>query len=222
MDYLTLTNRFWDFNQRNQIGSTAISMYLYLLKVGCDNNIYDFRISDVKVSRELGLTRKTVKSTKEKLNHFGLIKFQTSNGLPCYYKLLLDYPLQIAECEKVEKMKMKKGSVSPKLEDLDLPSRLQSSITLVNNLKIPSFEEFIQYARTLEFYVKELELSIKEKYEAWISDGWQNSSGRPITNWKSSLKGILPYIKNMDNNEQLSIKNIPVIKHPENLDRKLS
>lgn len=222
MDYLTLTLRFWDFNQRNQIGSTAISMYLYLLKVGYDNNIYDFRISDVKVSRELGLTRKTVKSTKEKLNHFGLIKFQTSNGLPCYYKLLLYYPLQIAECAKVEKMKMKKGSVSLKLEDLDLPSRLQSSITLVNNLKIPSFEEFIQYARTLEFYVKELELSIKEKYEAWISDGWQNSSGRPITNWKSSLKGILPYIKNMDSNEQLSIKNIPVIKRPENLDRKLS
>lgn len=226
MTYLELIRRFWDFNQINQIGSTGISMYLYLLKIGYEKESYDFHISDVAVSKELGLTRKTVKSTKEKLKNFGLIEFQTKNGLPCYYRLLLDYPLKIAKLEKIQKVRIENSSFSPTSGTVDiLPPQQQQqqqqlSPLVINQKNIPSFDEFIEYAQTLETYESELDSVIKEKYEVWVRNDWQNSSNRRITNWKSSLKSILPYMKNEDKNLQLSITNIPNIKRPKTLDRK--
>ena len=220
MNYLELIQRFWDFNHKNQLGSTGISMYLYLLKIGYSNKWYDFQISDVAVSKELGLTRKTVKTIKENLQNYGLIEFQTKNGLPCYYKLLLDYPLQIALLEKTEKVKIGKSSVSPKSENEEIKSSVQSVSPINYNKGIPTFEEFIDYAQTLEMYESELEFSIKEKYETWLNNGWQNSSDRPITNWKSSLKSIVPYLKNKAKDFELSLTDIPSINRPKNLDTK--
>lgn len=214
MYYLELIHRFWDFNHKNQIGSTGISMYLYLLKIGYDNNLYDCHISDVAVSKELGLTRKTVKSTKEKLKKFGLIEFQTKNGLPCYYRLLLHYPLQIAEPEKREKVRIEKKSVSSDSEDIEIPSKQQPSAPVINQKNIPTFNEFFEYAQTLETYESDLDSVIKNKYETWIMNGWQNNSNRPITNWKSSLKSIMPYMKNTDEDPQLSVSSIPNIRRP--------
>ncbi|AZA88547.1 MULTISPECIES: hypothetical protein [Chryseobacterium] len=220
MTYLELIHRFWDFNKINQIGSTGISMYLYLLKIGYDNNGYEFQISDVAVSKELGLTRKTVKSVKEKLQNFGLIEFQTKNGLPCYYRLLLDYPLKIAKPEKIKKAKIVKSSDFLTAGSVEIPSQQQPSPPVINQKNIPSFDEFIEYAQTLETYESELDSVIEKKYEVWVRNDWQNSSNRRITNWKSSLKSILPFIKNEDTNLQLSVSSIPNIKRPKNPDRK--
>lgn len=212
MSYLELIQRFWDFNNKNQIGSTGISMYLYLLKIGYENNVYDFHISDVMMSRELRLTRKTVKNTKEKLNYFGLIEFETKNGLPCYYRLVLEYPLQIFKPEKIENARIKICQILPKSENVEILS--QESTPILCKTNIPSLKEFIHYAQTLYRYDSELEFSIKEKYEMWVANGWRNSSDRPITSWKSSLKSILPYLKNEDNDDSLLISSIPNIKRP--------
>lgn len=220
MTYLELIQRFWDFNHKNAIGSTGIAMYLYLLKIGYDNDRYDFHISDVGASKELALTRKTVKSTKEKLKNFGLIEFQTQNGLPCYYRLLLDYPLKIAEPEKIKKAKIVKSSDFLTAGSVEIPSQQQPSPPVRNQKNIPSFDEFIEYAQTLETYESELDSVIEKKYEFWVRNDWQNSSNRRITNWKSSLKSILPYMKAEDKNLQLSITNIPNIKRPKKPDRK--
>jgi replication initiation and membrane attachment protein DnaB len=211
MNYLELIRKFWDFNYKNQIGSTGISMYMYLLKIGDDNNGYNFHISDVVASKELGLTRKTVKSTKEKLGNLGLIEFQTKNGFPCYYRLLSKYPLQIAELEKKEKIKSK---ISSNLENVEIQSQLRPLKPIVTHKNVPSLKEFIRYAKTLATYDAELDFEVKEKYQAWVHNGWRNNSDRPITNWKSSLKSILPYMKNSNMDHQLSIANIPCIKLP--------
>lgn len=216
MNYLELIQRFWDFNQINQIGSIGISMYLYLLKIGYDDNRCDFQISDVAVGKELGLTRKTVKTTKEKLQNYGLIEFRTRNGLACYYKLLVDYPLEIVLLVKKERVNIRKSSVSPKSEYIDIQSSVRPVAPNIHHKAIPTFEEFIDYAQTLEMYDSELELGIKKKYETWLNNGWQNSSDRPITNWKSSLKSIVPYMKNEANDFELSLKNIPSIDRPRN------
>ena len=84
MYYLELIQRFWDFNKTAKISPTEALLYFYLLKMGYENDRYDFKISDVELGRELGLTRKTIKSTKEKLKNLGLIQFQSKNGLPCH------------------------------------------------------------------------------------------------------------------------------------------
>lgn len=209
MYYLELIQRFWDFNHRIPIGSTGISMYLYLLKNGYDNDRYDFQISDVLISKELGLTRKTVKVTKEKLKNLGLIQFQTKNGIPCSYRLVLDYPLNISEPKILKKKEFKTEQSSQKIKK---PSTPIPSVSSIQN--IPSLEELIEFAKTLNNYEVELDSKIQSKYENWKNNGWKNSSDRPITNWKSTLKSTLPYLKNTPESESLSLQSIPNIKRP--------
>ncbi len=209
MNYIELTLRFWDFNQKNAIGSTGISMYLYLLKVGHENNSCSFQISDVVVSKVLGLTRKTVKFTKEKLKDFGLIQFQTKSGIPCNYRLIEDYPLQISEPKIIKKKKLKTEEFIRKIENSTIPV---PSVSSTQN--IPSLEEFLEYVKTLETYEPYLDSEIQEKYEDWKKNGWKNSTNRPITNWKSSLKSSLPFMINQMETHQISLESIPNIKRP--------
>ena len=79
---------------------------------------------------------------------------------------------------------------------------------------IPELEEFTQFATTLEDYQPLLDSVIEEKYYSWLENDWKNSSGRPISNWKSSLKSILPYLKNSKKDDAVSVTSIPNIKRP--------
>lgn len=234
MYYIELIQRFWYFNKENQVGSTAISMYLYLLKTSNDTNHYDFKVSDIEISKQLGLTRKTVKCTKEKLRSLGLIQYQTKNGSRGSYRLILDYPLLITHTKASEKRVKERKTISQKAEQLEIP--LQPSLPIqdtsenipkivnqsikpqflkvlspiIDDKSIPTIEEFIEYAQTLESYDSQLDFSIKEKYENWVNNNWKNSSDRPITSWKSSLKSMLPFMKSSTNNN--TIPSIPNIK----------
>lgn len=238
MYYLELTERFWTFNQTAYAGSTAVAMYLYLLKTAKDHDAYVFVVSDVVVSKELGLTRKTVKSTKERLRDLGLIQFQTKNGLPCAYRLLLNYNMQISEPEKIRKSEVQKLPVFteadeaesltnsalqtfslPEIADAQNNNLSPASLNVINS-EVPDFEEFIAYAKTLEMYEGRLDASIRERYESWTANGWRNVSGKPVTNWRLSLKSILPFMKNASQNDELSIQSLPNIKRPKSTQEK--
>jgi len=52
-------------------------------------------------------------------------------------------------------------------------------------------EEVLQYALSIE--PKLIESSVVEKYNTWVSNGWQ-SSGIPINNWKALLKATIPHL----------------------------
>lgn len=250
MHYLELIQRFWDFNQKTSIGTKGISMYLYLLKIGSDNDSCDFQISDVVISIELGVTRKTVKSTKEKLRDLGLIQYQTTSGLACKYRFIGDYPSQISDPEMFSKEKIRKEELIQKTEESGVslltdflvqnfsenPNDQEIEIHLLqtiqsskpqpttqkgNDENIPSLEEFMTYAETLKIYAPELDSEIQSKYENWKKNGWKNSSDRPITNWKSSLKSTLPFMKSQTESHQLSLQSIPDIKRPKSQNGKL-
>ena len=246
MYYLELIQRFWDFNKTAKSSPTEVLLYFYLLKIGYENNRYDFKISDVELGKLLGLTRKTIKSTKEKLKSIGLIQFQTINGLPCHYRLLLNYSLEIEHEESIKKEKSTIVEKDQKREILEISESIlsaQNSIEAIKeieinsdvkassessqkqkleleqqnlkNSKIPSLDEFMEYAKSLEGYEPELDLSISEKYEIWKNNDWKNTSNRPISNWKSTLKSTLPYLKNSSGENSLSLQDIPNIKRPE-------
>ena len=228
MYYLELIQRFWKYNQKINLGSTAIAMYLYLLKLGNDTDSYDVTISDVALSNMLGITRKTVKPTKEKLRNFGLIQFETKNGLPCNYRLLLNYPFEILEpvIQDIEsKDNPQKGNDdkfglalrnNPKImqkKDRDVPP-IYDKDKLLSSGKIPTLEEFFEYAQTLKVYETSMDSHIKEKYNDWSNNSWRSHLDRPINNWKSSLKSTLPYMKDNVSSESLSVQSIPNIKRP--------
>jgi len=214
MYYLEMIQRFWSFNESRSIGSTAISMYLYLLKTGYTQDRYDFKISDVVIAKELGLTRKTVKSAKQKLEIFGLIIYKTQNGLPCYYRLVLDYPFQLTD-PLIEMIIEIEEATNDFLETAEQFQAAQELTEMKVAGNIPTINEFLDYAVTLESYDLTLDPIITEKYKSWINDKWQNSAGRPITNWRSLLKSIMPYMKFSNDMHLSSAEDIPKIERPD-------
>lgn len=236
MYYQELIQKFWDFNEKSKLGSTAIAMYLHLLKLGNDAENYTISVSDVVISKVLGITKKTVKPTKEKLRKFGLIQYENKPGFPCSYRLLLNYPLEISETEKVQNQSENSLTTEKELQILitknvktpDFPTKNNTEIPKQNDeipqknseesslksIENPSLEEFVHYAKTLDNYENSLDSKIKEKYDFWTKNDWKNNSGRPITNWKSSLKSALPYLKNTEIGETPTLESIPNIKRP--------
>ena len=231
MYYLELIEKFWEFNQKQRVGSMSIALYLYLLKLGYDNNTYEFNISDSEISNVLGITRNSVKPVKEKLRNLGLIEYNYKKGFACHYRILLNYQLQIPKIERELNVKFESESLIPTTEEVNnshfenimiqddrvekrkesCQSEFRKPTKLSNR---PSFKEFMDYAQTLKHYEEVLDFKIKEKYESWTKNEWCNALGRPITNWKSSLKNTLPYMKNTDDDKISSVQSLPRIKPP--------
>ena len=102
--YIYLLGKFWDFSEDKQLGSSAILIYLYLLKEAFNRNNARFSIPDVQISKNLYLTRKTVKENKNILLNNGLIDFKTKNGVPCNYQIITDYSIETENSsQKIEK-----------------------------------------------------------------------------------------------------------------------
>ncbi|WP_292009283.1 hypothetical protein [Chryseobacterium sp.] len=235
MYYQELIQKFWESGPKAQLGTTAVAIYLYLLKLANDNNGYDVTVSDVAIGNTLGLTRKTVRPAREALRNAGLVHYKNKKGYSYSYRIVLDYPLPIQKQEKKQKLKIKRNPpVAIAKENENLPVVDLSVISTIEITEqkemasfdnrepepfkiiagIPSLEEFIDYAKTLSGYEESIHSAIKERYALWVNSNWCNNLGKPITSWKSSLKNLLPYIKNRNDNGQLSLESIPTIKPP--------
>ncbi|THV57543.1 helix-turn-helix domain-containing protein [Chryseobacterium candidae] len=234
MYYQELIQKFWESGPKAQLSTTAVAIYLYLLKLANDNNEYDVTVSNVAIADTLGITRKTVKSAKEALRNSGLVRYESKNGYSCSYRIVLDYPLSTQKYEKDQKVKRKNNPRTPVIDgnrnfsSVGLPAlstpkttEQEEKASLDNSTakyykiaKIPTLKEFMDYACTLNGYEISMKSYIKEKYALWTNNDWCNNLGKPITNWKSTLKNLLPYIKNRTDNEKLSLESIPTIKPP--------
>ena len=80
------------------------------------------------------------------------------------------------------------------------------------NTVIPTLEEFFQFAQTLNSYEHSIDANLKLKYEEWSEKGWKNNFDRPITDWKSTIKNTMPYLKNSTSKNINSIQSIPNIR----------
>ena len=218
-DYIELSNRIWKFNENRPLGLSTLSVYFFLLKVASKSEYEKFTISDSKISRALNMTRKTVKVCKEKLRNFGIISYQSKNGIPSDFTLINNYPLVVQDSvadifkffQKEIKRSEKKDLIAKKNDEV---------ITVLNSIvdkpqipDVPKFEEFIAYVKSIENYDSILQSAIANKYKEWVDNQWRNNFNRPITNWKSAIKNALPYLKKVDNNT--SFQQIPSIKRVE-------
>jgi biotin operon repressor len=224
---LELIQRFWDFNHSNRVGSTAVAVYLYLVKLSGENNRYDFRVSDLKISSELGLTRATISKTRNKLKKFGLIAFETTNGIPCYYRLIINYPIRCYledapdyfpdEPNNGQLLSSRSTSSEFCVDENEEIKTLQQPfvempVQVLAQSSNPSFEAFLAFAQHLDGYDSTLDDAIKGKYILWSENNWKTVSDRPITNWRSTLKSMMPFFKKSIEDE-MSWHSIPDIKH---------
>ena len=224
VDQSEFTNRIWQFNESIALGLSTLSVYFYLLKISSECGRTTFTVSDSEMSRQLKMTRKTVKVCKEKLRRFGIISFLSKSGVPAELQLKLDYPIIyekdnfsgdllretkakklnnkiIIESKIAETAIIESGDTAPLIIDKDLKSK-----------HVPTLEEFLDYARSIETYDNNLISEIKDKYITWADNGWRNNFDRPITNWKSVLKNTMPYLKNNSGKNNKSFQTIPAIK----------
>lgn len=232
-NYIYLLGKFWDFSEDKQLGSSAILIYLYLLKEAFNRNNARFSISDVQISKNLNLTKKTVKVNKDILLKNGLIDFKTKNGAPCNYQIITDYSIETENSsQKIEKKitvkqdlkkqdmvkKQSKNIEKNSKEDSEQNSEHLSKDSPQNNPQkavnkdIPTLEEFLKFAKTLNSYDDSLVENLELKYEEWTEKGWKNNFGRPITDWKSAIKNTMPYLKNRSSTNIDSIQSIPNIR----------
>lgn len=228
-NYIYLLGKFWDFSEDKQLGSSAILIYLYLLKEAFNRNNARFSISDVQISKDLNLTRKTVKENKNILLNNGLIDFKTKNGVPCNYQIITDYSIETENSShKIEKkiavkQDLKKQDIgkmlSKNVEQNSKQNSEQLSKDLTQNIPqkalytdIPTLEEFLKFAQTLNSFEDSLVENLELKYEEWSENEWKNNFDRPITDWKSTIKNTIPYLKNRSSKNINSIQSIPNIR----------
>ncbi|HFK5512567.1 TPA: hypothetical protein ACGZ9U_003511 [Elizabethkingia anophelis] len=199
-----LLQKFWEFNTQNNIGYTGVALYLFLLNVWHECGDKSFKLSDVFICDNLGLTRPTIKTTRDKLQNLGLINFQNRNGIPCFYTINTDFSFSKVEQKGTEKFKKSpKAQLKPK----------KKVAGLISDALIPNETEFLDYARSFKDYVPVHDTLIIEKYKEWKISGWVNKIGKPISDWKMSLQNIYPFLIN-GTSQALDLESVPSIKTP--------
>ena len=216
--YLNLIKKFWNMNVDFPLNSSISIIYLFLLEFWDKSGQKDFELSDTFVSIQLKISRPTINSAKKELRDLGLINYQVSNGLLTFYKIITDYNTnrktvkekeikKISEKQKEKSVYTEKNIAEEKTENKGIPiqkpiEKISSKPTetaqnqlRITNKNIPSLEEFMEYAKTLEVYEPDLDFALKSKYETWKGDNWLNGYGKPITNWKQSLKNTISFLK---------------------------
>ena len=234
MYYLELIQKFWNFNQETKLDTTVITVYFYLLNFANDCGSYTVSISDRNLSKTLGLSRNTIMAARKKLQSLGIIHYHKGTGVATY-RLRLDYDAVASKPQAIRLDTLLLDVVVPQdKESIDSSSTsLTSFVSDENQQKIneseltdnsspepafksigqPSLDTFLEYAQTLEDYEPSLHHKITEKYSSWEKNNWQSVSGRPITDWKSSLKSLMPFMKNTADKD-LSLAAISRIKRP--------
>ncbi|ASF44210.1 transcriptional regulator [Capnocytophaga endodontalis] len=236
MEYLELIKKYWSMNEEFPQSSTITCTYFFLLESWDKNNREDFEISDYDISSKLKINRNTIISNRKILRDLGLINYQITKGFPTLYKIIPDYVIRkgkevilVAEKEKTVSKKAITQVISvmsPVQEAISHSVQITPPTTpvvfpsLIPKTKekqvpktpsnIPSFEEFMNYAKTLDIYEEGLDVHLKIKYETWKDDGWVSGYNKPIVNWKQTLKNTIPYLRSNNKN----IFNVPKINRP--------
>lgn len=99
--------------------------------------------------------------------------------------------------------------VQKKEKKEEKPNPPVSAVPVQNKGKTPTLDEFMAFAKTVEIYNPSMDYALKSKYETWNANGWVNGFGKPILNWKLSLKNTMPHL-----GQQQSIFNVPKINRP--------
>ena len=117
-------SKFWKYNLNSPLGSSSISLFLFLINKWSNNKQQEFILSDVKLSRELKIAINTIKAAREKLNNAGFIQVQVQNGIPCKYNIITEGNFQNSpeirtnqEIKNKPIQKKKKVNPIPELEE---------------------------------------------------------------------------------------------------------
>ena len=203
--WIKLHRKFLDWEWFNK--SEAVHLFLYmLLKAnhkdgkwqGMDVKRGQFISSLANISNATGLSIQVIRTNLKRLEKTNEISIKSTSQFTivtiCKY-----------ECYQEESEQVNKPSTN---EQQTTNKQLTTNKNKKNNenITIPEFSEFLDYALLKKPKVNQHDLRLK--YESWKESNWRiNKNGKlqPILNWKSTLLNTLPYIKEVVINVQRQI-----------------
>lgn len=201
---VNLFEKIFDLNSKNKIGANTIAVFTFIL-YKCEDLQKEIVLSDYQMARELGLSRQTIITAKNKLKLLGLLDYNRNRGFPNRFILCGNQlPKAIPKTDEI-------------MEDFikELDQNLEPEI-IVDNLfsKYPSLKQFMDFAKTLKDYSEKLDDLLIQKFQKWEEADWENSLGRPILNWQSTLEKNMNTLDASRFNGSSSLSNLPIIKRP--------
>lgn len=200
---VNLFEKIFELNSKNKIGANTIAVFTFILYKYEDLQ-KELELSDYEMARELGLSRQTIITAKNKLKLLGLLDYNRNRGFPNRFILKgNDSPKVIAKSEIKEDF----------IKELD---QILEPEIIVNNShsKYPSLKQFMDFAKTLKDYSEKLDNLLIQKFQKWEEADWKNSLGRPILNWQSTLEKNMNTLEFSHSYKSSSLSNLPIIKRP--------
>ena len=200
-----LFEKIFDLNSRNKIGSNTITVFTFIL-YKCEDVQKEIELSDYEMARELGLSRQTVITAKNKLKLLGLLDYRRNPGFSNRFIL------------KANELPKEKPTII--IETKEIPVDGLNRITepkavAINSFsKFPTLEQFMDFAKTLNNYSEKLDELLAKKFHQWENSDWKNPLGKPILNWQSVLEKNIIMLEISLSKESHSLPKIPNISRP--------
>ena len=202
---LNLFEKIFDLNSKNKIGANTIAVFTFIL-YQCEDLQKEIVLSDYQMARELGLSRQTIITAKNKLKLLGLLEYNRNRGFPNRFILKGVELLKTAP----KKEEIKDISIEESVQDSEPNVDANHSFS-----KYPNLKQFMDFAKTLDDYSEKLDDVLIEKFHQWERADWKNGLGRRILDWQIVLKKNLTMLELFSiSKEDISIHKIPNIKRP--------
>ena len=180
-----LFEKIFDLNSKNKIGANTIAVFTFIL-YKCEDLQKEIVLSDYQMARELGLSRQTIITAKNKLKLLGLLEYNRNRGFPNRF-ILKGNELQ------------KTASKNAEIKEISIEEPVQNSEPNIDEnhsfSKYPNLKQFMDFAKTLENYSEKLDDALIEKFHQWEEADWKNGIGRPILDWQIVLKKNLSMLE---------------------------
>ena len=201
---VNLFEKMFDLNSENKIGANTIAVFTFIL-YKCEDPRKEIVLSDYQMARELGLSRQTVITAKNKLKLLGLLDYNRNRGFPNRF---------ILNGNPMPKKTQNRDEIIDKPIDV-LKIIVESEINTNSSfLKYPNLQQFMDFAKTLKDYSEKLDDLLIQKFQKWEEADWKNSLGRPILNWQSTLEKNMNSLEVSNFNGNSSLSNLQIIKRP--------
>ena len=192
MDYFKLTRSFWDFAFDNpeKIKPNHCALYLFIVE-HCNRLGWKqkFGLPTTMAKDAIGIrSYNTYIITLNDLVDFGLIELLEKSKNQYSSNIIA-----ISNFNKAHSKALDKALINHDTKQSESIDSIDKQDTYINNNNIPTWELFLAYGKEKEPSVKVS--ALKNKYDAWVENGWKNGNDKPIKNWKSALLQTLTYIE---------------------------
>ncbi|RRQ45671.1 helix-turn-helix domain-containing protein [Chryseobacterium sp. SC28] len=201
-----LFEKIFELNSKNKIGANTIAVFTFIL-YQCEDLQKEIVLSDYQMARELGLSRQTIITAKNKLKHLGLLEFSRNRGFPNRFILKGDeLPKKAPKNVETKEIPIKESAQNSE-PNIDANHSFS---------KYPNLKQFMNFAKTLDEYSEKLDDVLIQKFHQWEEADWKNGLGRPILDWQIVLKKNLTMLElfSTSKDEGSFPHKIPNIKRP--------